>query len=382
LITPSQPYIYIDNETSLEKLVEIIRKEDRVAVDTEADSFYHFHEKVCLIQLSMGDECFIVDPLNGLNLDNFFGVLSDKTLILHGSDYDLRMLETSFSFRPGQIFDTMIAAQIAGYKQFGLASLVDEFFNVKLSKEAQKSDWSARPLPHDLLVYASNDTRYLHDLADALAAKLTKLKRLDWHEQACRQALVSTYKKRVKKTSRAAWQIKGSSKLSARRLCYVHDIWNWRQEQANKQDLAPFRIMPNYMILKLANWAERDSEGKDFKFPPNFTKSQITSLLEVVNKSRSLSPSEWPEIRKRIKNEHPSNDLKYFNELREHCLETAELLDIDPSLLAPKAALQKVANRKLDTAGSIAKSTQLLSWQAEIVAKIVEKINANRDENV
>jgi len=126
LNTPeSVNYVYVRERSAMEALVERIGAAERVALDTEADSLHNYFEKVCLIQLSLEDEHYIVDPLAGLDLGGFLAALAEKPLILHGGDYDLRMMRASLGFRTRrEVFDTMIVAQLLGIEQIGLAALI------------------------------------------------------------------------------------------------------------------------------------------------------------------------------------------------------------------------------------------------------------------
>src|SRR5439155_19267917 len=171
LNTPeSENYVYVRERAAMEALIEHVGAAARVAVDTEADSLHNYFEKVCLIQLSLGEEHYLVDPLAGLELSGFLEALAVKPLILHGGDYDLRMMRTSLGFRVRrEVFDTMIAAQLLGIEQIGLAALIERFFGVTIEKAGQKSDWSRRPLSEKQLSYAINDTGFLEPLADFLA---------------------------------------------------------------------------------------------------------------------------------------------------------------------------------------------------------------------
>src|SRR6185295_18303397 len=184
---PQVDYIYVRAQPVLEKLEQRMVTATRVAVDTEADSLHNYFEKVCLIQLSIAGEHYLVDPLAGLELGRFLEVLAGKPLIFHAGDYDLRILRASTGFRPDdEIFDTMIAAQLLGIEQIGLAALIERCFAKTIGKEGQKSDWSQRPLSEKQLQYAVNDTRFLESLADRLAAELDGKRRLEWHRESCR----------------------------------------------------------------------------------------------------------------------------------------------------------------------------------------------------
>ena len=198
---PNQPclyYEYVDTQDKLLAMIERMRVAKRIAVDTEADSMHHYFAKVCLIQLAMENNFYILDPLAGLDLQEFLLVLSTKPLIFHGGDYDLRMLKISFGFIPqSSVFDTMLAAQLLGYQRFGLTSLVEQFYNVHLTDLGKKTDWSKRPLTPDQLEYAHCDTRYLEGLTDSFQMELSKLNREEWHKETCARMVESTKKEKI-----------------------------------------------------------------------------------------------------------------------------------------------------------------------------------------
>ena len=136
----------IDTEAKLAEFLDRLKRGSWVAVDTEADSLHAYPEKVCLIQISTisGDD--LIDPLAPINLDPLLDALVGHELIMHGADYDLRLLRKHHEFVPTAIFDTMLAARLLGLRQFGLSNLVEHFLSVKLEKGAQKADWAVRPL--------------------------------------------------------------------------------------------------------------------------------------------------------------------------------------------------------------------------------------------
>ncbi len=102
--------LYIDTPSGLLDLVTRLEEAPEIALDTEADSLHHYFEKVCLIQLAAREENAIVDPLCGMDLSPLLALLARKPLLLHGADYDLRMMRMSFAFLPeGEVFDTMLA---------------------------------------------------------------------------------------------------------------------------------------------------------------------------------------------------------------------------------------------------------------------------------
>src|SRR5437879_115099 len=165
-----------------------------VAVDTEADSLHAYPEKVCLIQISTASGDELIDPLAQVDLDPLLDALSGHELIMHGADYDLRLLIRHHRFVPSSIFDTMLAARLLGLSQFSLGHLVEKYLGVKLEKGAQKANWALRPLTEKMERYARNDTHHLKPLADKLRDELQAKSRLAWHAESCARLIVDCTK--------------------------------------------------------------------------------------------------------------------------------------------------------------------------------------------
>src|SRR4051794_2770272 len=113
MTVPSQPQFpiqYVDSPEGMNQLLQQMDVAETVYLDLEADSMHHFYAKICLIQILVGERCYLVDPLSEISLTGFLEKLSTKLLVLHGADYDLRMLYQLNGFRPHKIFDTMLAA--------------------------------------------------------------------------------------------------------------------------------------------------------------------------------------------------------------------------------------------------------------------------------
>src|SRR6266446_9379056 len=175
----------IATEQRLSEFLPMLRAASWVAVDTEADSLHAYPEKVCLIQISTVAGNELIDPLAGLNLDPLLDALSGHELIMHGADYDLRLLRKHHEFVPSAVFDTMLAARLLGVRQFSLGNLVEKYLQVKLEKGAQKANWAMRPLTERMTRYARNDTHYLKPLAERLKPELEAKGRLAWHQESC-----------------------------------------------------------------------------------------------------------------------------------------------------------------------------------------------------
>jgi ribonuclease D len=374
---PQTGYSHVRAQAALDKLSQHIDAAARVAVDTEADSLHNYFEKVCLIQLSIGGEHYLVDPLAGLELSGFLASLAAKPLIFHAGDYDLRILRASTGFRPGgEIFDTMIAAQLLGIEQIGLAALIERCFAITLGKEGQKSDWSQRPLSEKQLQYAVNDTRYLEALADRLADELEPKGRLEWHRESSR-AMVQASSRDNPRDPENAWRLKGAGRLTRRQLAHLREVWRWRDGHAQRVNRPPFKIFGNQQIFELIQWAEahpNEPLDKGFKLPRNIKDALLTTLVESVARAAALPPADWPEAKKHERGEAPSAEsVERANALRSACADIAKALEISPSVLAPRAALEAIARSHPRGIDEIMERGGLLRWQAELVQSAVEK---------
>jgi len=368
----SRSYSYVATLPKLESCTARLTKAERIALDTEGDSLHHYFQKVCLIQLSVEGENFIVDPLARMELPEFLSVLSQKTLILHGGEYDLRMLKASTGFRPeGKVFDTMLAAQLLGYDELGLVALVQRFLDVTLTKQGQKSDWSRRPLTHAQIRYAIDDVLYLELLADHLKDELIKLGRLDWHSETCEMMVKSTAYEKPRDPEHA-WRIKGLSLLRPRQLAFVRQIWYWRENEARKADLPPFKIMGNQQIIVLSVWAASNPTPLKLdgpKLPRNCRGNRLAALRRAIQKAQKLPQSKWPVHRKgRRDTESESSISKVeFEAMRTECSRVARAQGIQASVLAPRAAIVGIARKRPKTVKEIMAAGPLMHWQASLI---------------
>ena len=141
----------IETRADLDALAHDLLAEKVVAVDTEADSFYHYFDKTCLVQIGTRRQIYLVDPLalgGPAELAPLGPMFASPEIrkIFHAAEYDIYVLKRDCGFRFANLFDTMISAQLLGYPSVGLSSLAEQHFDVKLPKDEQRSDWSTRPL--------------------------------------------------------------------------------------------------------------------------------------------------------------------------------------------------------------------------------------------
>ncbi len=373
----------INTSEGVARLTQVLKNAGRVVVDTEADSMHHYFEKVCLIQVGFSGQCYLIDPLAGVPLNEFFEVLSTKDLIIHAADNDLRLLKRDFGFQPkGRLFDTMLASQLLGYEKIGLAALVEKFFGVVLSKSSQRADWSIRPLTEKMMIYAANDIQYLERIADFQQKELEALGREDWHREWCERLVkMIDAPRKVEANPKDEWRVKGSSVLQPNELVFVRELWKWRDAEARRKDRPAFMILMNEYIVEAAQWRAKNP-GAPLEKGPNALqrfKGEVRAGLENALKTAEQMPqSEWPVYREKTPWYEKRGERVDIEPLADACKKVASELKIQSSVLATAAALTAVMENKPQSIEEMVKTAGLMRWQAEFVLPQFQKIRGGK----
>ena len=331
--------------------------------DPAADNLFRYRTRVCLMQIHAAGETFLLDLLTGVPLDPLWERLRRKHLIMHGSDYDLRLLYEEYGFVATSLFDTMLAAQLLNRPRFGLASLLQDHFNVTLAKEGQKANWSKRPITEKLLNYAAKDVIFLPALRDLLLAELEQRGRVDWLRQKCdwqiRTALTG-----FPKGDENSWRIGRSEHLRARGLCVLHDLWHWRERQAERIDTPPFKVVGNDLLLHLAAAADAGDARAAFAQLHLGKRERLReSFARALEAGLSRDPATLPRRRSNGGDRQPlsARELERQDRIREVRDRAAKRLNLDPTLIASRAQLTQLAREPEKLA------ELLLPWQARLL---------------
>lgn len=344
----------IADSQGLADLLERLKPLPRIAVDTEADSLHSYFEKLCLLQISTPEENVLVDPLAGLDLQPLFDLLEYKNVIFHGADYDLRLLMRTGNFAPKDLFDTMVAAKLCGYRELGLAALVQRFFDVTLSKASQKANWGLRPLSSQMLEYAVNDTKYLLPLSDIMKKDLHDLGRWEWFAET-RDRLIASAKEPRERDESKMWRISGSAALSPRAQSTLRVLWHWRDAEARAWDRPPFHVMGNEDLLRIS---EKASKGEAFS-TPRMSGRRKKSFEVVLALALHIPENEWPVQLKGRRRRPAREQVERFEHLKKVRDRVSVELNLDSSIVAPRGALEAVS--------ADPESPALMSWQRNLL---------------
>lgn len=372
-------YRIIDSSESLKKFAEDLSRKKVIAVDMEADSMFHFKERVCLIQIAAKNINVLIDPLKIEDMSCLIPVFADPEIkkIFHGADYDIRSFHRDFGIEVENLFDTQLVCRFLGCRETGLESVLNKQLNIVLDKKYQRKDWSQRPLPLEMLDYAAKDAIYLIPLAQILEKKLKKKNRLSWVREEC------AYLSRVRAASNGDGPLflkfKGAGRLSSRNLAVLESILQTRRNFAEIKDRPPFKIFSNNAILQLTNIKPmtltqlRKSNilsSKQYDMYGSDIVDAINRGINIPDKNlpkypRKKSPSMGPDVPEKIKK------LKDWRD------NIADGLVIDPALVCNKALMTSIAMKNPLNLKALKDVENIKNWQVKAFGKDIIKVLKN-----
>jgi ribonuclease D len=368
-VNPEQiSYVLVEKRSELDRLTAELKREPAIGVDLEADSMFHYHEKVCLLQISTPSRNFLIDPLTVKDISALAPVFASSSIrkILHGADYDIRSLHRDFGIEVVSLFDTQIAAAFLGVKETGLANLVKDRFGVTVEKKYQKKDWSERPLAQPMLDYAAKDSFYLLPLADMLEAELKAKARLDCVLEECER--LSRVRANQSECSHFFLKFKGAGKLDPRSLTILETILQFRDNLARKRDLPPFKVLMNAQVKRMVKHKPRSLDELRQKecLSPRQVKSFGRVISKKIDEAMDLPEAELlvypkntgrrvgPRVAKRVK------ALKKWREQR------AGEIGLDPSLICSNTQIQSLAFLHPKTPEELREIREIKNWQKKL----------------
>ena len=364
-ISDSEALLYIDTQQEADDFLADISGIREIAIDTEGASFHRFIDRIYLLQLTTRDRSAIIDPLP-IGMPKALGdILQDPEVevVFHDADYDLRLLHQDYGWHVNHIFDTRIAAQLLGIKAFGLAALLEQFFEVKLDKKHQRADWSLRPLTPGMLDYAAQDTKYLLDLRDQLKDRLEKLGRWEWAKEEF--ARLEGTKWEDEDSSLSFLRIKGARDLTRRELALLRELVPWRDSVAKEVDRATFRVMGNEVLLDIARKAPQSvKELSTLKgMPRGILDRGAHAILDAVKRGLDVAEEHLPRFPRSPRWEREDDFDERVAKLKSVRDAAAARLNLDPGVLCSRERLEAIARKKPASVGDLEDVPGLRRWQ-------------------
>jgi ribonuclease D len=358
---------YLDRVSDVERFLSDISDVKELALDTEGASFHRFLDRIYLLQLSTRERSAIIDPLPIGKPEHLGQLLQGKTVevVFHDADYDLRLLHQDYGWHVTRIFDTRIAAQLLGIKSFGLAALLEQFFDVKLDKKHQRADWSMRPLTPDMLEYAAQDTRYLLQLRDQMKAELERRGRLGWAEEEF--ARLEGTRWEAEDEMEGFLRLKGARDLTRRELAILREVANWRDTVAAALDRATFRVMGNEVLFELARRTPRSvSELSAIKgMPKGMIERAGSDIVAAIRRGMEAPEAELPKFPRGQRWNKDRDFDDRVSRLKAVRDEAATRLELDPGVLCSRERLENVARSGAKSLEDLATVPDLRRWQID-----------------
>jgi ribonuclease D len=366
-MTPERPLIQTSEE--VEALVSVLRDQSAIAIDTEADSFFHYTDKLCLVQIGWVGGIALLDPLvlRPDDLAPLESVLADARIrkIFHAADYDLYVLQRYGGFKLRSLFDTMISAQLLGYKSVGLAALVQHHFGVELSKDQQRTDWSRRPLRPAQLEYAACDVRYLIELSEILERELEGKRRLAWARREFAALEEKTWPER-EFDPEGYLRIKGARQLPPRSRNVLRELFLMRDERARTRDRPPFKILGNGTLMDLAEHPPSSKRGLVGRkgISELVVRRMGTDILAAVQRGLEApeenAPPRAPQVpgRRRLDRRAEAR----LDQLKRWRAQRALELGLDPGVFCRNEALEEIANAEPRNQAALRRLSAVKSW--------------------
>ena len=366
----------INTRTELEDFVRKIENEKTVGVDLEADSMYHFQEKVCLIQIATRQNTIVIDPLAVENLSPLKQIFKRRDIckVFHGADYDVRSLYRDFRITINNLFDTELASRFLGFPETGLEAVLKNRFDVTLDKKFQRKDWSRRPLPSEMIAYAAEDAKHLLPLAKRLKAELEEKNRLGWVYEECEH--LSRVRPISTNDQPLFMNFKGAGKLDPRSLAVLEALLGFRRQVARKKDRPLFRILGNHSLLELAE--KKPVTSNQLEKTGALSVKQIgmygREIIAAIKTAQKIPTKELPVYPRK---KAPRVSLAVAGRvkvLRSWRDKQVKKLAIDPALICTKALITTIAIKRPLKMSELAEIKEVKNWQRKEFGREIIKV--------
>ena len=324
---------------------------------------FAYRERVCLIQISTAVHDYIIDPTVNLDLSGLGRLIADPTVekVFHAAEYDLMLLKRQYGWKLKNLFDTMWAARILGYRRFGLASLLDELFNVRLNKRYQKSNWCRRPLAPEQLAYAQHDTHFLLALRDVLMQEL--------EEKGCVEEARETFTQQSHVLLSdngfdpdSFWSINGVRDLNKHQKAALKALNIFRDKEARRRDKPLFKIINDRTLLALAQ--KRPSSFHELGQVHGMTKGQIRrygqSILRVIRDANNAPVPKYPA---RKHKRQPEDVIMRYEKLRAWRKERAIKRGVESDVILSRGALWEIAQKNPKNNLELSRISSIGDWR-------------------
>lgn len=376
----------ITEQRELDELVDVLADQPVLAVDCEMDAMYAYRTSLCVVQIGWPGGEALVDARTSLSMEGLGRLFASQDLVkvFHGGENDIGLMRAQWGLEFAEVFDTMAAARIVGRRAVSLAALLEEHFDVRVSKKYQKADWRVRPLPEEQAEYARIDVRHLIELRAELLEELRRLGRVE--EARSEFARIARARYEAKPFDPDNWaRVKGVRELQPGRRGVLAELYRVRDEIARRRDRAPYRVMHEGTLLQLArrppgspeDLARRRGLGRGLR------EQDRRLLWEAIVAGRERGAIDLPRRPRRGARggggeaRMTPEQLERFDALRRWREQRAAERGVEVSLVAPNALLETIVRAGPRTRGQLAAVDGVEPWRVDEYGEEILDVLAN-----
>jgi ribonuclease D len=335
------PMQYIDSVPALLETSHALSKSSTLSIDTESNSLYVYREQVCLLQISSNNTDYLIDTLALKDLSPLAPIFANpkQEKIFHAAEYDIICLKRDYGFTFANIFDTMVASRILGETAIGLGSLLLSRLGITVEKKYQRANWGIRPLTQSMLEYARHDSQFLDPLRIILEQELKErnlwdLALEDFH-LGCEAGAHTQAPTPV-----SCWKVAGSAEISPSEAAILQVLCDYREEQASKYNVPPFKILGNDVLVDLCK--EPPTKIDEMLNYRGITQHILHSFGAGIMQSIQTGQAAPPLLRP-IKPRPDEHFLRRFDALKEWRKLKGKELKVESDVILPRDFLELIA---------------------------------------
>ena len=370
---------WVDSLEALDALCEELADVDEIAIDMEADSYYSYREKICLIQVSAKGKDWLVDPLAGFDIGKIGELLADPTKckLFHDGEYDVLLFQRQYGFTMANLYDTRAAEATLGSEAPGLGAVLQERFGIELDKSLQRSDWGKRPLTEKQIAYARLDTRFLSELRSEQTKELERRGLMQVLEGECRR--LEAIRTKWPEFNPEGWaKLKGARALDPRARRSARELFILRDRLARERDQACFRVFSNQAVIEIARRAPENEkqlaevQGVSWGIVRRIGDDILDALddADEMEPIREMPPKPLKEGEVTL--DEAGGELQ--DRLKAWRRNEAERAGYDASLVLHRLAMARIAREQPESADAIARVEGVQTWQAEVHGEALAEV--------
>ena len=359
--------VLVADQEALAGVCASVAAAERVALDTEFHNEKSYAARLMVVQLAVGDDVFIIDALRLRDLRSLAEALSKTTVVGHALQSDLKIFADRYGVLPVAAFDTQLAAAFCGFGlAISLADLIHTITGVRLRKTQTVSDWSTRPLTAAQIDYLVDDVRHLFAVADELRVRLERTGRLSWFEEDAKPLVdPETYRT---DPERLYLRIPGAMRMNRRELGVLRELAQLRDALARERDIPLKFVIPDDVMAGIVALrpAVREDLAQLRRLDGGTRKAYGDRIVDAVARGFALPEDQLPR--------KPARPSGAERDAIVACLSVlvnaiAGENDLPAALLAPRAALERVARELPATPEALAAALDATPWRAALVAE-------------